>query len=228
MLSVRSERLRDLARVTVGATLVGALTGAASALFLALLSTVTSARGQNQRVVFLLPVAGALIGFVYDRIGKPSRGGMDLVIDATFDESKRVPKRMAPLVLAGTLLTHLFGGSAGREGTAVQMGASFAEMVGDAIGARGDVRRKLLLAGIAGGFGSVFGTPFAGVVFALEVPTVGNFSVDSLLPVLVASVVGDMTARACGATHTEYLAPPWIAPTPLVIAKLASMPPRRS
>ena len=218
-----SERLRDLTLVVLGAALVGVLAGSASALFLALLDLATRARERHEELIFALPVAGLVIGLVYDRVGKPSRGGMDIVLDATFDEQTRVPKRMAPLVLLGTVLTHLFGGSAGREGTAVQMGGSLAELVGRGLGARGDVRRKLLLAGIAGGFSSVFGTPFAGVVFALEVPTVGKLSTDALLPALVASVVGDMTARAWGTTHATYLAPPWVAPTPLVVVKLVGL-----
>jgi len=216
-------RAKELALAVVAAVLVGGLAGAASALFLFLLDVATHAREAHPWLLYALPVAGVGIGVVYERIGKPARGGMDVVLGATESDEIQVPKRMAPLVLVGTVLTHLFGGSAGREGTAVQMGASLSDMVARALSASGAARRRLLLAGIAGGFSSVFGTPFAGVVFALEAPIVGKISIDALLPAVVAALVGDMTARAWGTTHAPYASPPWVAPSPLVMVKLVGL-----
>ena len=169
------------ARVLSLATVVGGLAGAASALFLALLDLATKSREAHPGLVVALPFAGLCMGFVYDKVGKSVRGGTDVVLDAVHDETKHVPLRMGPLVLVGTLLTHLFGGSAGREGTAVQMGASLSAMVGRVFRVDAETRRKLLVAGIAGGFGSVFGTPLAGAVFALEVPTVGAVTTDAIV-----------------------------------------------
>src|SRR5262249_9485297 len=118
----------------------------------------------------------------------------------------------APMVLVGTVLTHLFGGSAGREGTAVQMGASLADAIAHRLSVSKETRRQLLAAGMAGGFGSVFGTPIAGAMFGLEVVCLGRVEYDALLPALVASLVGDFVTRHLGVTHTAY---PTLAPVPL-------------
>jgi H+/Cl- antiporter ClcA len=111
---------------------------------------------------------------------------------------------MAPLVLAGTVLTHLFGGSAGREGTAVQMGGSIASTIGKALRLDPSDTRTLLTCGIAAGFGAVFGTPFTGALFAVEVLAIGLVSFGSIVPCLIASVAGDWTTRALGIHHTSY------------------------
>ena len=110
-------------------SLVGVLCGGASALFLWLLERVTDFRNAHEAIVYTLPLAGLVIGAIYERFGASIKGGNNLVIDTIHDEGPEIPLRMAPMVLVGTVLTHLFGGSAGREGTAVQMGASLTDWV---------------------------------------------------------------------------------------------------
>jgi H+/Cl- antiporter ClcA len=201
--------------------LVGALCGAASAIFLFVLQQATNFRTSHQVIVFSLPVAGALIGLIYERFGRSIAGGNNLIIDTIHDDGPRLPLRMAPMVLIGTVLTHLFGGSAGREGTAVQMGASLADAVLDRLKLRGSLRRQVLAAGVAGGFGSVFGTPIAGALFGLEFIVLGRIEYDAILPALTASLIGDMTTRAIGIEHTHYPAPAALALSPLLLAKWA-------
>jgi H+/Cl- antiporter ClcA len=201
--------------------LVGAICGAASALFLFVLRQATDFRTSHQVIVYSLPVAGALIGLVYERFGRSIAGGNNLIIDTIHDDGSRLPLRMAPMVLVGTVLTHLFGGSAGREGTAVQMGASLADAVLQRLKLRGSLRRQVLAAGVAGGFGSVFGTPIAGALFGLEFIVLGRIEYDALLPALMASLVGDMTTRALGIEHTHYPSPAALALSPLLLAKWA-------
>jgi H+/Cl- antiporter ClcA len=212
-------RLSTLARFIVLGVLVGVLSGAASALFLWLLERATAFRSEHELVVYALPVAGLVIGVLYERFGASIRAGNNLVIDTIHDEGPEIPLRMAPMVLVGTVLTHVFGGSAGREGTAVQMGASLTDWASHRLGLDGDLRRRLLAAGVAGGFGSVFGTPVAGAVFGLEFVVLGSIEYGAILPALVASVVGDLTTRALGIVHTRYPSAPHVTLTPLLLAK---------
>jgi H+/Cl- antiporter ClcA len=198
-------------------SLVGVVAGLASAVFLFLLDRATHLREQHTVLVFTLPLAGLVLGAIYDRWGKPIRGGNNLVIDSVHEGDTQLPLRMAPMVLLGTVLTHLFGGSAGREGTAVQMGGSLADAVAHRFRVPSITRRELLAAGIAGGFGSVFGTPIAGTMFGLEVVVIGRMSYEALLPSLVAAVVGDLVTRGLGIGHTPYPVP---APLPLTVPLL--------
>ncbi|RYZ62201.1 MAG: chloride channel protein, partial [Proteobacteria bacterium] len=161
---------RVLLWLLLGAS-VGVACGASSAAFLASLEVVTQLRIRHPGLVWLLPIAGLVLGGVYERYGTPIRGGADLVLETIHGGRAQLPLRMAPMVAVGTLLTHLFGGSAGREGTAVQMGASLADLVAHRAKADSMLRRQLLVAGVAGGFGAVFGTPLAGLVFGLEYVT---------------------------------------------------------
>jgi H+/Cl- antiporter ClcA len=212
-------RARSFARWLVLGTVVGTLCGTASALFLFLLERATAVRLRQELLVYCLPLAGLVIGALYARWGASIRGGNNLVIDTVHEGDKQIPVRMAPMVMFGTVLTHLFGGSAGREGTAVQMGASLADAVSHRFRVSPATRRELLAAGIAGGFGSVFGTPIAGTVFGLEVVAVGQLSYEALVPALVSAVVGDLVTRALGIHHTVYPTPPALALTPLVLGK---------
>lgn len=199
--------------------IVGVICGSASALFLYLLDQATSFRTGHEAIVYTLPLAGLAIGWLYQRYGQSIKAGNNLVIDTLHDEGPEIPLRMAPMVLIGTVLTHLFGGSAGREGTAVQMGASLTDWVAHRLRVKRQVRRQLLAAGVAGGFGSVFGTPIAGAVFGLEFIVLGHIEYDALVPALVASVVGDMTTRAWGIGHTVYPSAEALTLTPLVLLK---------
>ncbi|MGN7356405.1 voltage-gated chloride channel family protein [Paenibacillus sp. SAF-054] len=190
---------------------VGLLSGSASAVFLIALEYVTDTRMQHPWLLYLLPLGGALVSFVYMKYGKNSSKGNNLIIEQIHNGNEAIPLRMAPLVLFGTLVTHLFGGSAGREGTAVQMGGSLAERFGKWIKAGALERRILLMCGISGGFGSVFGTPLAGTVFGLEVIAIGLIQYEALIPCFTASLVGHLvTTQLWGVEHIQY--PQMIAP----------------
>lgn len=213
------ERLSTLGQWIALGVLSGVLSGAASAWFLSMLEHATAFRVEHETIVYTLPLAGLAIGWIYERFGGPIKGGNNLVIDTIHDEGPEIPLRMAPMVLFGTVLTHLFGGSAGREGTAVQLGASITDWVSHRLRVKKSLRRQMLAAGVAGGFGSVFGTPIAGAVFGLELVVLGSIEYGALVPALVASVVGDMTTRALGIVHTRYPTAPHLALTPGLLAK---------
>jgi H+/Cl- antiporter ClcA len=202
---------------------VGVASGVASAIFLILLDRATRFRQAHEAVVYCLPIAGIAVGLLYDKWGRPIKGGNNLVIDTIHENEAQIPLRMAPMVLIGTVLTHVFGGSAGREGTAVQMGASLADWLSRQLRVAKDLRPRLLAAGVAGGFGSVFGTPIAGALFGLEVVSIGRIEYDALAPALIASIVGDYVTRHLGVVHTHYPQAVYVELTPLLVAKLAAM-----
>ncbi|MDD0814855.1 voltage-gated chloride channel family protein [Curvibacter sp. HBC28] len=187
------------------ASLAGALAGSASALFLWALDQVTGLRESHRWLVLFMPVLGFAVGWIYLRWGQPVEGGINLLIDEVYREAQQpVPLRMAPLILLSTVASHLVGASVGREGTAVQMGGALADQISQRLRLGPDERRLLLLAGISAGFASVFGTPLAGAVFALEVLALGRLRHDALLVCAVAALVGDQVTTAWGAHHTHY------------------------
>jgi H+/Cl- antiporter ClcA len=196
--------LKHLIRWTLIIIPIAIAIGSTVALFLWLLNVVIHFRFHNPFILYLLPLAGVLIHFIYKWVGKSSEKGNNLIIDEIHTPGCGIPKRMAPIVLITTIITHLFGGSAGREGTAVQIGGSIAQMFGKWFKLNEKDTAIILIAGVAAGFGAVFGTPLTGAIFAMEVLTIGRIQYDALLPCLIASIVGDVTVAAWGVHHTAY------------------------
>jgi H+/Cl- antiporter ClcA len=192
-----------LGRVILG-VLSGILSGLAATVFLYLLSWATDSRESHQSIIWLLPLAGFFIGWVYHRYGKDIAAGNNLILDEIHDPKNVLPVKMAPFILLGTVITHLFGGSAGREGTAVQMGASLSDQLSKYFKIDSTQRKMLLAAGAGAGFGAAIGTPWAGVIFGMEVIQVGKIKLYAWLECLIASFAGYYTALLLKAPHSIY------------------------
>ena len=210
------------ARTAALAVVIGALAGLSSGAFLVILEWATEAQTTHRWLLAGLPFAGLAIGLAYHHRGAGAEAGNNLILDEIHEPRSWIPRRMAPFVLISTVVTHLFGGSAGREGTALQMAGSLADAVHRRFGITGEERRVLLLAALAGGFSAVFGVPVAGLVFALEVQAVGRrIRLAALLPAALASVTGDLVVRAL---RVEHLTTPHLAAVDLdgaLVAKVA-------
>ena len=184
--------------------LLSAFIGSASAGFLISLEWVTNYRESHLWIIVFLPIVGFLISWIYDKYGKNSGQGNNLLIDTIHDGGERIPFRMAPFVYIGTILTHFFGGSAGREGTALQMAGGIADQFSKPLKLNKEDRSILLIAAVAGGFGAVFGTPLAGAIFALEFFLIGRLRYNALFPALLTAVLSDQFTTLWNAHHTHY------------------------
>ncbi len=202
-------------------SIVGVLAGLSSAAFLQSLMWATNTRWGHTWLLWLLPLSGLTIGWAYHLFGGIAAQGNNLILDEIHQPTMRIPLRMAPMVFVATVATHLFGGSAGREGTAIQMSGSLT----DALLARvprvtAADRHVVLVAAISGGFGAVFGVPIAGFAFGLEVQTAGRIRAGAIIPALTASVVGDQIVRLLGVPHTPF---PTIASIHLTAGSVAKL-----
>lgn len=184
--------------------IVGLAAGTLSAFFLTALNIVTRFRDQYVWMLYLLPVAGLVVGLLYHHRGKGVERGNNLIFDTVHNPNDIIPFKMVPLVLTGTIITHLFGGSAGREGTALQMAAATADQLHKPFKLDAQDRGILLIAGLSAGFASVFGTPWAGIVFGIEVLLLSKTPFKAILPASAAAFIGAYVTGLWGVDHTHY------------------------
>jgi H+/Cl- antiporter ClcA len=187
------------------AILSGVLAGLAASLFLITLAFVTDYRIAHPEMVFGLPLAGLLIGLIYHYYGKEIQPGTTLILDEIHDPKKTTPIRLAPAIFVTTILTHLFGGSAGREGTAVQMGASLSDQLSRFFKISHEERKILLVSGAGAGFGAALGAPTAGIFFGMEImrrkQTLKPFA---LVECTIASLCAYLVTKLTHAPHTTF------------------------
>ncbi|WP_144062688.1 chloride channel protein [Sphingobacterium paucimobilis] len=183
---------------------IGILTGITSVLFLNALNYVGGLREQYMYVLFGLPLAGLLIVFLYNRYGGNAYKGNNLLFEEYYNPQGKIPLLMAPLVIVATLLTHLFGGSAGREGTAVQYGGTYADYLSKKMGLDKSQTRITLICGIAAGFASLFGTPLAGAIFSIEMFRLGKLRYKAIIPALLTAYLAHGISLLLQAPHTHY------------------------
>ncbi|WP_078552401.1 chloride channel protein [Bacillus alkalicellulosilyticus] len=184
--------------------IIGVIVGSLTSLLLTTNDILGDTRKEHGWLLFLLPLGGVLIGYMYMFFGKDSAKGNNLVFEGVQGISQ-VHRRMGPIVYIGTFITVLFGGSTGREGAAVQMGGSIAESVNRFFKIHLIDKKILLMAGISAGFGSAFGTPITGGIFGMEVTSVGKMKYEAIVPCLVASFTGHYITTAAWNVGHENL-----------------------
>lgn len=185
--------------------LISTLSGSASALFLYTLDLVTSYRVNHISIIYLLPFAGLLVGLAYHYFGDRANHGNNLLLDEFHSPKDIIPFRMAPMVYIGTLISHLFGASVGREGTALQMGGSIADQFSKYLNLDEKDRKKIIIIGISAGFASVFGTPLAAAFFALEVFHTRRIKIQYIFYSLISAYIAHYTCLAWGITHSTFI-----------------------
>ena len=200
-----------VARWVALAFVIGVLSGLLSAAFIESLNWATDTRNANDWLVFPLPLGGLVVGCTYHYLGRGLERGSNLMIDQIHSHTEWIPLRLTPIIFGASVLSHVVGGSTGREGAALQLAAGVTDPISKRLGLNPADRSLMLIAAIAGGFGSVFGVPVAGAVFALEVQRVGRVRYEALVPAFVASFVGDAVVRSLGIHHTHYPHMPDIA-----------------
>jgi H+/Cl- antiporter ClcA len=185
-------------------TLISALAGSSSALFLWLLDVATNYREQHYQLIWFLPVAGLAMGLFYKQYGDGVHLGSKLIYEEFKNPQQVIPFKMAPMVFISTIVSHLFGASVGREGTAVQISASIADQFTKLFKLSQRDRKMLLVIGISAGFASVFGTPLAASIFAIEVFHDRKYEYKFIIHSLLAAYIAHFVCLAWGIHHTAY------------------------
>ncbi|MEG0345846.1 MAG: chloride channel protein [Erysipelotrichaceae bacterium] len=189
----RRSQLFSCLRWLVFSCLVGLIVGHVGVVFHLVIEFVTSIRFDHPGIIYLLPLSGILIVFAYHRCGHYNPRGTDLVI-SSIRSDERIPLRMAPLIFFSTIITHLFGGSAGREGAALQIGASISSYLGKLLRLDEKDKKIITMCGMSACFAALFGTPITSAIFAMEVVSVGIMHYAAIVPCIFAAFIGSSVA----------------------------------
>lgn len=182
---------------------LGSICGMIGAAFHHAIDYVTEYRHMNGELIYLMPLGGILIVFLYHRVGLHNEPGTNIIIQSV-RQQKVVPRILAPAIFLATVITHLVGGSSGREGAALQIGGSVATALGRVMKIDKKDMSILIMCGMSAVFSALFGTPLTATIFSMEVISVGVFYYSSLVPCLCSSLVAFFTAKALGCSSVTY------------------------
>lgn len=185
------------------ACLTGGIIGVVGGLFHEAVNVATVYREAHDKLIWALPLTGLFITWLYHVSGMDKDPGTNYVLVAV-RENAPLRLRMAPLIIAATVLTHLFGGSSGREGAALQMGSAISDSLGRAMRLQARDERMMMMCGMAAGFSALFGTPLTAAIFAMEVCSVGVMHYGAMFPCTLSSLVAALVAHAIGGEATAF------------------------
>lgn len=200
-LNAAREHAVDFLRWMILAVITGLVVGGVGILFVKGLGLANAFRGGHPEIILGLPLAGLALVLLYKISNYENDKGTNMVISTLHAESQ-IPFRMAPLIFIATITTHLFGGSAGREGAALQLGGSIGNQLGRWFHLDEDDTRLIVMCGMSAAFSAIFGTPLAAVIFAMEVATIGGMQYAAFVPCMCASLIASAFASAMGC-HAE-------------------------
>ena len=203
--------------------LIGGISGLFIGIFLILLEKAVDLNLKYYWLIFILPLSGVFMTYLYTKFGDNSQKGNNLIIEDINGSKEEIKFIMAPLVFLGTILTHLFGGSVGREGSGVQIGGTVGNSLSKGFKSTVDEKKILLISGVAAGFSSVYGTPITGTIFALEIANIGSLSYNSMVPAIIASISGNAVVKLLGVKHSHYKTPPVEGFTLTMVLKVIAM-----
>ena len=202
--------------------LVGSTVGLVSSAFAFCLSQVTAFRQAHFWILFCLPLAGLVILALYHILNMDNDGGTEFIL-ASVRDARQLHVRQVPLIFIATVLTHLTGGSAGREGAALQIGGSMGNKLGQLLHLDDRDERMITMAGMAAGFSALFGTPIGAAVFAMEVESVGVMYYSAIVPCFLSALVAKWVASALGIAATGFTLASAPHLTPLVLLQLLAL-----
>lgn len=181
----------------------GLALGLVSYAFYECLSLVTELRLTHGKIIWALPVAGLFIVFIYEKFGGKVSKGTNMVL-AAINSDEKIPVIMLPLIFISTVISHLFGASVGREGAALQMGASFGNTFAGILKLNDNDKKILIMTGMSAAFSALFGTPLAAAVFSMEVISVGVMYYSALVPCVVSALTAASVAKHLGVQYADY------------------------
>ena len=188
---------------SVISALTGLIVGSFSTLFAFIMNIMTEYREQNDYMLYFLPLGGILTVFLYSAFKYKNDKGTNLVL-STIHARSEIPLRMAPLIFITTIITHVFGGSAGREGAALQLGGSIGNQIGRSLKLDDADKRVVVLYGMSAAFSALFGTPMAAAIFSLEVVSVGVMYYAALVPCVFSSLIATYFSKFFGIKETDF------------------------
>ncbi len=196
-------RICILFKWVVFSVVTAVVIGIIGSVFYILVQKSTDFRMNNDFIIALLPIAGLFVAFIYRKFDGAGKQGTNLVL-ASIHSNKEIPLKMLPLIFVSTVITHLFGGSAGREGAALQIGGSMGNFFGKIFKFDDKDRHVVIMCGMTAAFTALFGTPMAATVFSMEVISVGIMHYSALVPCAVAALVSKWISGLFGISAEQF------------------------